>query len=53
VLETKGQDRDKDKTKREFLDEWCKAVNAHGGFGKWNWMVSYNPNDLQKLLEVS
>ncbi|HLC16002.1 MAG TPA: type III restriction endonuclease subunit R, partial [Thermodesulfovibrionia bacterium] len=51
ILETKGQDRDMDKTKRAFLDEWCKAINQHGGFGKWNWKVSFNPNDLQKLLE--
>lgn len=53
ILETKGQDRDKDRTKREFLDEWCKAVNAHKGFGKWQWNISYNPNDLQKILEDS
>ena len=32
VLETKGQDTDQDKTKREFLDQWIKAVNEHGGF---------------------
>ena len=35
VLETKGQETQQDKTKREFLDEWVKAVNEHGGFGKW------------------
>lgn len=31
VLETKGQDTEQDKTKRAFLDEWCKAINQHGG----------------------
>jgi type III restriction enzyme len=51
VLETKGQDRDKDKTKRAFLDEWCRAVNQHGGFGKWKWAVSFDPNDLNKIIE--
>jgi type III restriction enzyme len=50
VLETKGQDRDKDKTKRQFLDLWCKAVNQHGGFGKWSWAVSFDPNDLISIL---
>ena len=50
ILETKGQDKDKDKTKRAFLDEWCEAVNQHGGFGKWSWAVSFDPNDLEKLL---
>jgi type III restriction enzyme len=51
VLETKGQDRDKDKTKRAFLDEWSRAVNQHGGFGKWKWAVSFEPNDLDKIIE--
>lgn len=34
VLEVKGQDSQQNRTKREFLAEWVKAVNAHGGFGK-------------------
>jgi len=51
VIETKGQDNDQDKAKRAYLDEWCKAVNEHGGFGKWNWAVSFNPNDLQKIIQ--
>jgi len=51
ILETKGQDRDKDKTKRAFLDEWCRAVNQHGGFGKWSWAVSFDPNDLEVKLQ--
>lgn len=50
VLETKGFDRDKDKTKRAFLDQWCKAVNQHGGFGKWNWAVSFDRNDVNEIL---
>lgn len=51
VLETKGQDTQRDKTKREFLQEWVKAVNEHGGFGKWEWVVSFNPADLPQILE--
>ncbi|MGL4594236.1 MAG: hypothetical protein ACRCUY_05860 [Thermoguttaceae bacterium] len=27
VLETKGQETDRDRTKRAFLDDWCEAVN--------------------------
>lgn len=50
VLETKGLDRDKDKTKRSFLDQWCKAVNEHGGFGRWSWGVSFEVNDLNEIL---
>jgi len=50
VLEVKGEDSQENKTKREFLDEWVKAVNSHGGFGKWKWSVSKNPADLKRLL---
>jgi type III restriction enzyme len=53
ILETKGQDRDKDKTKRAFLDEWCRAVNQHGGFGIWKWAVSFDANDLDEILQKS
>ncbi|MBK9504749.1 MAG: DEAD/DEAH box helicase family protein [Bacteroidetes bacterium] len=50
ILETKGLDRDKDKTKRAFLDEWCRAVNQYGGFGVWKWVVSFDANDLETKL---
>lgn len=50
VLEVKGQDTDRDQTKRQFLDEWVRAVNAHGGFGRWAWDVSRNPGDLRNIL---
>ena len=53
IVETKGQDSEQDKTKRVFLDEWCRAMNQHGGFGKWSCVVSFDPNDLQMLLKNS
>ncbi|MDR2704628.1 MAG: DEAD/DEAH box helicase family protein [Planctomycetaceae bacterium] len=51
ILETKGHDTDQDKTKREFLNEWCEAVNQDGRFGKWCWNVSFDPNDIPEILE--
>lgn len=51
IIETKGQDSEQNKTKRAYLDEWCKAINQHGGFGQWAWEVSFDPNDLQSLIE--
>lgn len=53
ILETKGQDTQKDKTKREFLDEWVKAINSQGGFGKWMWAVSTNPKDVEGIIRNS
>lgn len=37
--------------KRAFLDEWVRAVNGKGGFGKWAWAVSYNLSDLPEILQ--
>jgi type III restriction enzyme len=51
ILEVKGQDSQEHKTKREFLDEWVKAVNAHGGFGSWAWEVSRDPKDIGGLIQ--
>ncbi|MDR1385748.1 MAG: DEAD/DEAH box helicase family protein [Planctomycetaceae bacterium] len=51
ILETKGQDTDRDKTKREFLNEWCQAVNQDGRFGKWCCDVSFDPNEIPSILQ--
>lgn len=50
VIEVKGQDNEQNRIKRDFLNEWCKAVNEHGGFGKWKWNVSFHPIDLEKKI---
>ena len=50
VLEVKGQDNQEQQTKREFLSEWVRAVNNHGGFGIWASDVSRHPKDVQEIL---
>ena len=50
VLETKGRDTQKDRIKREFLDEWVRAVNEDGGFGHWQWAVSRDPADVRGII---
>jgi type III restriction enzyme len=50
VLETKGQNTPQDQTKRRYLDEWVKAVNEHGGFGKWKAGLCLNPSDLPTVI---
>lgn len=52
VLEVKGQDSHENSTKREFLAEWVKAVNMHGGFGEWASDVSHHPKDVSGILEA-
>jgi type III restriction enzyme len=50
VLETKGQDTEQDKVKRQYLEEWIQAVNAHGGFGHWRWAVARHPGEIRDIL---
>ena len=50
VLEVKGVDSQQNRTKREFLGEWIKAVNNHGGFGRWEHDVSVDPADVSEIL---
>jgi len=50
VLETKGRETEQDKTKRAFLEDWCKAINQDGRFGTWIARVSYDANDLSATL---
>ena len=52
ILEVKGQDTQQDATKRQFLAEWVRAVNQHGGFGEWSSDVSRNPRDLLNILKT-
>jgi type III restriction enzyme len=51
VLEIKGEDTPQNQTKRRFLDEWVKAVNQHGEFGRWAWDVSRDPSDVPDILD--
>lgn len=53
VLEAKGQDTRQDRTKREFLNEWGRAVNSNGGLGRWQWVVSTHPSDVSTILQTA
>jgi type III restriction enzyme len=53
VIETKGEEDQKDKVKREAMREWVRAVNQNGGFGRWypEPAVSKRPDDIPEILE--
>ena len=50
VLETKGQRDTQSDSKRRALEQWTRAVNQHGGFGRWCSDISYNPRDVRSIL---
>lgn len=51
VLEIKGQDDERNRTKRAYLKEWTNAVNTHGGFGEWHSDVSFHPSDIEGIIK--
>ena len=51
VLETKGEVDDESRAKRQYLREWIRAVNEHGGFGEWVEDTAYKPEDIVTILE--
>lgn len=53
IIETKGEEDQQDKVKREALREWIRAVNHNGGFGRWHSepAVSKRPDDIPQILE--
>ena len=52
ILEIKGEADQKDEVKRQATREWIRAVNQHGGFGKWHPepAVSKRPDDIPVIL---
>lgn len=53
IIETKGEEDQKDEVKRKAMREWIRAVNEHGGFGRWHAepAVSKRPDDVPQILE--
>lgn len=53
IIETKGEEDQKDEVKRQALRQWIRAVNEHGGFGRWHSepAVSRRPDDIPAILE--
>ena len=50
VLETKGQENQRDIAKRKALEEWIAAVNDTSEYGEWCNAVSYNPADVDAII---
>lgn len=51
VLETKGRDSEQNRAKQAALDEWVRAINGLGEFGRWAWAVSFSVADVAGILD--
>ena len=50
ALEIKGTDSPQNKAKRDALNEWVRAINGTGGFGRWDWDVAFRPSDVRDII---
>jgi type III restriction enzyme len=50
ILEIKGMDTEKDRTKRKYLDEWVNSVNEDGRFGNWAWAVAFAQSEVRSII---
>ncbi len=51
IVEVKGYESEKDRTKKPAAQRWISAVNHHGGYGKWILKECRSPYQLPKILE--
>jgi len=46
----KGYESEQDRQKRTAAERWVKAVNYHGGFGRWKLLECRDPRSIDKIL---
>jgi type III restriction enzyme len=51
ILEIKGQETEQTRAKEAAALKWCRAVNYHGGHGRWLYHQTKNPAELRHKLE--
>jgi len=51
ILEIKGQKTDQDDAKWSAAQEWVRAVNLDGNFGKWEFKTLEKPSDVFEVVQ--
>ena len=52
ILEIKGFETEQDRQKEAAARRWVQAVNHHGEFGRWEFVVCKNPSSLRAVLNA-
>ena len=52
ILEIKGFETEQDRQKEAAAQRWVRAVNHHGEFGKWQFMVCHDPTTIKLSLRA-
>ncbi len=53
ILEIKGFETEHDRQKENAAKRWVRAVNHHGEFGRWTFVVCKDPNHIRESLNRS
>jgi len=51
ILEVKGLESEQDRQKEVATKRWVKAINHHGEFGHWDFMICKDPSKLKMNIE--
>lgn len=51
ILEVKGEEDQQDRAKYAAARKWVRAVNHHGGFGTWAFLVCREPGRVSEMLD--
>jgi type III restriction enzyme len=51
ILEVKGFETEQDRQKEAAARRWVRAVNHHGEFGRWEFVVIKDPQCLRETIE--
>jgi type III restriction enzyme len=51
ILEVKGYETEQARAKYAAAEKWVRAVNHHGGYGTWAFLVCKEPNRLGQMLD--
>lgn len=53
LMEVKGFETEQDRAKETGARRWERAINHHGGFGRWRFVVCRDPATLPNILEMT
>jgi len=51
VLEVKGFETEQDRQKEVAAKRWVRAINHHGEFGRWEFVICKDPRNLKGVLK--
>jgi type III restriction enzyme len=51
IVEVKGREQEQDRAKYAAAEKWVRAINHHGGYGTWAFLVCKEPNRMGQIVD--